>query len=91
MTKATQGGWLIFAGLIVGFMTWTVRADAASDHSERARAVAGYTTELTGRLTDPEPFNNAPYIVAAIIAALLVVCGVILYASDSSSSDSSGS
>lgn len=67
MTKTQQGARLIALGILGAVCTLIVRGLASDDHAfER-------TTET---------FNNAPYLIAGGVCALLVLCGVVLYAAD---------
>lgn len=65
MTKTQQGARLIALGILGAVCTLIVRGLAVDDHSFE-RTV--------------ESFNDGPYLVAGGVCALLVLCGVILYA-----------
>lgn len=72
-SKAEQGKALIAGGVALAIITLIVRSSNETDHK-----AGEHVSDFVGRA--PEAFNNAPYVVAGAIAALLVVCGVILYA-----------
>lgn len=82
MTKAQVGLVLIAAGVVGAVATWIIRAGAVDDHEKDALADR-YTEVILGREVPAETFDNAPFIAAAIVCAVVVLAGVILYAAQS--------
>ena len=79
MGQARQGLLLVALGVAGAVVALVMRSDGLSDH-EADEMAQRYTDAYTGRSTPPEGFDSAPYFLGLGACALLVVCGVILYA-----------
>lgn len=82
MTKAQVGLLLIAAGVVGAVAAWIIRSSAVEDH-EMDRAADRYTEAILGREVPTEAFDNAPYVAAGAVCAVLVLAGVVLYAAQS--------
>lgn len=80
MSKAAQGLALVVAGLVLAIGAVAHRASVQSDHEYDQQVAILQEGFTTGRLGEPEPFDNAPYIAVWAISGLLFMGGVVLYA-----------
>jgi hypothetical protein len=82
MTKAQVGLVLIAAGVVGAVATWLARSAAVDDHEKDALADR-YTEAILGREVPAETFADAPYIALGAVCVVVVLAGVILYATQS--------
>lgn len=85
MTKTAQGAWLAAVGLLVALIDGAAYAynRAQWDNDEGGRLARDVFAGGDG--SSIGSFDTTIYVIAAVIAALLVVCGVILFAADNAS------
>ena len=81
-----QGGLLVALGVLGAIGAWFARVAAVEDHESGQRVDAYANAILTdqgspARVSVRGAFDNTPYLIAGAVCAVLVICGVILYAS----------
>jgi hypothetical protein len=91
MSKAAQGGVLIAVGIVLALGDFALYAYNRNQWDNDKVFRVGRDLAVGGDGTRTGSFGTTPYVVVAAIAALVVLCGVILYAADSSSPGGSSS
>ena len=92
MDRARQGLVTIGAGIAICLATWGLWAYNKSkwEDDEMVREVQDRMAAVIGSSAGPVSggsFNSAPYIVAAVVGAMVALAGVIVYAGAPSASD----